>query len=433
MVAELQDIETRKLASFRTVDDIQPIEGADAIELAVVGGWKVVTKKGEFKVGDGAVYFEIDSFLPEGRPVWQFLIDKQSRTLNGVNGHRLRTIKLRGQISQGLILPFTAFPELVEVLRAPADGPEDPDQEFSPEVEAEIAELRYALHEHEAGLSPEDLNLNKVLGIVKWDPPLPAQLQGMAEGLFPGWIRKTDQERAQNLSAEIFGYDDALVEIQATPDMIEQSVIDSGRIVIKDGKVYSARPAKGDRDARYEITMKMDGSSATYAFRDGELVVCSRNLQLKLEGNEGNTFVDMLFNSGLGMALTKIGRNVAVQGELMGPNIQKNREELKDFQLFIFTVQLLDEGRNMTPAEKAAFYEELVEAGVNPKKARLCPVIGYDVTLQELGLTDMDKLLAFAEGPSLKHAFREGLVYVKMDGTFSFKTISNSYLAKEKD
>lgn len=436
MVAELQDIETRKLASFRTVDNIEPIEGADAIELAVVGGWKVVTKKGEFKIGDPCVYFEIDSFLPDGVPAWQFLVDKQSRTMNGVVGHRLRTIKLRGQISQGLILPLSALPILSFVLREEVPlAPEMIESTYSGEQWNEVNHLRYGLHEHEAGLSPQDLNLNKLLGIVKWDPPLPAQLQGLAAGLFPSWIRKTDQERAQNLKAEIFSYDDEVVPFDVTGMSTESiaAMLDRGLLCMENGVQYKRLVGKADVDARYEITMKMDGSSATYAHRDGELVVCSRNLQLKLEGNDGNTFVDMLTAGGLDKALLALDRNVAIQGELMGPSIQKNREELKDFQLFIFTVQLLDEGRNMTPDEKNAFFEELVTAGLNTKKVRLCPVIGYDVTLQDLGLTDMDKLLAYAEGPSLKHVYREGLVYVKMDGSFSFKTISNSYLAKEKD
>lgn len=437
MVAELQDIETRKLASFRTVDDIQPIDGADAIELAVVGGWKVVTKKGEFKVGDPCVYFEIDSFLPDGVPAWQFLIDKQSRTMNGVTGHRLRTIKLRGQISQGLILPTRIHPATRLALCLDEEAFEVAAEACTPEQIEEAKYLRQGMDDH--CLDPRDLNLNKLLGIVKWDPPLPAQLQGLAAGLFPSWIRKTDQERAQNLKAEIFGYEDQIEPFDVSEMTAEsiQAMFERGLLLLEDGaeggKAFKINRAKADRDARYEITMKMDGSSATYAFRDGELVVCSRNLQLKLEGNDGNTFVDMIKAGGLDVALTKLGMNVAVQGELMGPSIQKNREELKDFQLFIFTVQLLDEGRDMTPDEKNAFFEKLVEAGMNQKKVRLCPVIGYDVTLQELGLTDMDKLLAFAEGPSLKHVYREGLVYVKMDGTFSFKTISNSYLAKEKD
>jgi RNA ligase (TIGR02306 family) len=437
MVAELQEfdeVETRKLASFRTVDDIQPIDGADAIELAVVGGWKVVTRKGEFKPGDPCVYFEIDSFLPDGVSAWQFLVDKQSRIQNGVTGHRLRTIKLRGQFSQGLILPLDALP-ITRLVLKPELTPEDVEllRVSDPELQAEVKNIRYGLHEHEAGLSPEDMNLNKLLGIVKWDPPLPTQLQGMAEGLFPSWIRKTDQERAQNLSAEIFGYDNGEVEIDCDPSAIAQSVIDSGRIVIRAGKAFSVRPAKGDRNARYEITMKLDGSSATFGHRDGEEIVCSRNLQLKIcDGNKDNSFVRMYFDSLFNCFLPTFG-NIAVQGELMGPSIQGNREQLKDTRFYVFDVQLLDEGRYMTPAERKVFMDKLYNMGVNPMKVQHVLIIGYDVNLEELGLTTMDKLLKFAERPSIVHAVSEGDVYKKMDGTFSFKVINNVYLAKEKD
>lgn len=117
MVAEIQEfnvVETRRLATFRTIDAVEPIPGADAIELAVVGGWKVVTKKGEFQVGDPCVYLEVDSFLPDGVPAWQFLVDKSSRTFNGVVGHKLRTVKLRGAISQGLILRPEQIFDIVE-------------------------------------------------------------------------------------------------------------------------------------------------------------------------------------------------------------------------------------------------------------------------------------------------------------------------------
>ena len=90
---------TRKLATIRKIDTISPIEGADLIEVASVGGWNVVTKRGEFKAGDLAVYFEIDSFLKEGNPAWQFLVDKSSRMFDGERGHVLRTVKLRGVYS----------------------------------------------------------------------------------------------------------------------------------------------------------------------------------------------------------------------------------------------------------------------------------------------------------------------------------------------
>lgn len=105
----------RKLASIRRIDAIEPIPNADAIELAVLGGWKVVTKKGEFQPNDLCVYFEIDSFLYDGVPAWQFLVDKSSCQFEGVTGHRLRTIRLRGAISQGLVLPISSLFRVVEV------------------------------------------------------------------------------------------------------------------------------------------------------------------------------------------------------------------------------------------------------------------------------------------------------------------------------
>lgn len=104
----------RKLVTIRTIDAIGPIEGADAIEVATIGGWNVVVKKNEVKVGDKVFYFEIDSFLPDGNPAWQFLVDKQGRTFEGKLGHRLRTVKLRGTTSQGLVLRLDQVFKIVE-------------------------------------------------------------------------------------------------------------------------------------------------------------------------------------------------------------------------------------------------------------------------------------------------------------------------------
>ena len=93
----------RKMATIRKIDEIRPIEGADAIEAAVVGGWVVVIKKGEFRAGDLAVYLEIDSWVPH--EIAPFLSKGQEpREYNGVKGERLRTVKLRGTTSQGLLL-----------------------------------------------------------------------------------------------------------------------------------------------------------------------------------------------------------------------------------------------------------------------------------------------------------------------------------------
>jgi len=96
----------RKLASIRQISEIRPIEGADAIELAIVDGWNVVVAKNvNHKVDDYVVYCEIDSFLPI-KPEFEFLRKSSYKKMGDQEGFRLKTIKLRGQISQGLILPL---------------------------------------------------------------------------------------------------------------------------------------------------------------------------------------------------------------------------------------------------------------------------------------------------------------------------------------
>jgi RNA ligase (TIGR02306 family) len=156
----------RKLASIRIIDSIGPIDGADAIEVATVGGWKVVVKKGEFAVGDLAVYLEIDSWVPT--ELAPFLSKgKEPREFEGIKGERLRTVKLRGQLSQGLLLPLE--PTCANIDSELFDG----------------------------------LDVSFPLNIVKWERPMNAQLAGMARGNFPSLIPKTDQERVQNLKKEI--------------------------------------------------------------------------------------------------------------------------------------------------------------------------------------------------------------------------------------
>lgn len=104
----------RKLASIRKIDELRPIPGADAIECALVGGWTVVVKKGEFAAGDLAVYCEIDSWIPVD--LAPFLVKgKEPREFEGIKGERLRSIKLRKQISQGLLLKIEDCFDIVEI------------------------------------------------------------------------------------------------------------------------------------------------------------------------------------------------------------------------------------------------------------------------------------------------------------------------------
>lgn len=155
----------RAMATIRKIDAIDPIEGADQIEVATVGGWKVVVKKGEFEVNSLAVYLEIDSFVPH--ELAPFLTrGTEPREYNGVKGERLRTVKLRGQISQGLLLPLEPTCKNIESLLF------------------------------------EDLDVSVPLNVQKWERPIPAQLAGQVRGNFPALVPKTDQERIQNLSKQ---------------------------------------------------------------------------------------------------------------------------------------------------------------------------------------------------------------------------------------
>lgn len=143
----------RKLASIQVVNEIRPIENADAIECVVILGWTVVAKKGEFKVGDKCVFFEIDSILPNEEK-YSFLDYKEE-----YNGYRLKTVRLRGQLSQGLALPINIF-----------DIPED----------------------IEVGT-----DLTEQLKIRKYEPPIPEETGAKSSSRV--WeIPKTDEERYQS-------------------------------------------------------------------------------------------------------------------------------------------------------------------------------------------------------------------------------------------
>ena len=155
----------RKMATIRKISKITPIEGAEFIEVAEVDGWRVVVKKGEYQENTLVVFCEIDSFVPSSIAPFLTASDRSPKEYLGVKGERLKSKKLRGVISQGLILPLYVIKNKI----------------FTLEVGADVSEL---------------------LGIVKYDPPMPAQLAGQAKGNFPSLVPKTDQERIQNIKLE---------------------------------------------------------------------------------------------------------------------------------------------------------------------------------------------------------------------------------------
>jgi RNA ligase (TIGR02306 family) len=144
----------RALATIARISDLREHPNADTLELATIRGWQVVVKKGEFHQGERVVYCEIDSVLPDDREEFEFLRPRK---------FRIKTIKLRGEYSQGICFPLSILPKL------------SPPSEW---------------------MDGDDVT--DELDIQKYEIPQPAVLAGDAIGVFPSFIPKTDSERIQN-------------------------------------------------------------------------------------------------------------------------------------------------------------------------------------------------------------------------------------------
>ena len=229
----------------------------------------------------------------------------------------------------------------------------------------------------------EGVDVTDLLGIVKYEPPIPAELSGKVKGNFPSFLRKTDEERVQNLTKEYEQY------IQS--------------------------------DQKFYITEKLDGSSATFYFKDGVFGVCSRNLEL-LETAE-NTFWKVARELDLENKMKKFGINMSLQGELIGEGIQGNPYKIKGQTVKFFNVFDIDKQE----------YQPLYEMTRTLGKMGLQNVPIIDEFFKLPGT--IDELLLQAEGKSVLNpsAEREGLVIRSIDRKISFKAISNRFLLKSKE
>lgn len=245
----------RALATIDTILDIQPIPGADAIERATIRGWHIVVKKGEFSPGDPCVFIEIDSLLPLDSPHFAFLAGNAV----GRERFRVRTAKFRGQISQGIAFPLSVLPGGV--------------------------------------LTDIGSDVTASLNITKFEPAIPACLAGQCKGLLPPFVRKTDEDRVQNLRRVL--------------------------------------PTLAGRE--FYTTEKVDGTSTTYYLVDGQFGVCSRNMELR--ETEGNLYWDVARRLDIEGALRSVcDGDIVIQGEIVGPGVQGNRLKLDKHRFLMFRV-----------------------------------------------------------------------------------------------
>jgi RNA ligase (TIGR02306 family) len=375
------------------ISQINPHPNADAIELATVRGWQVVVKRGDFKPGDLAVYFEIDSFLPV-REEFEFLRKSCFRSHPELgDGFRLRTIKLRGELSQGLLMPISILDpyKMTSNQSVQCFGRRlwDPNWESWTQC---IVPLE------------EGADLTELLEVQKYEAPIPTQLAGIARGNFPHFIRKTDQERVQNCW-----------NAMKLLDNYQHGGID------------------------WVVEEKLDGSSCSIYTRflrdvaEGyyEIGVCSRNLDLKLDDNDDNAFIKTARRDGYLDQLPKLNMSIAIQAELCGPGIQGNKLKLEQTELFVFDIWLIDQQRYATRLERTDILRRLFPLGVKVKQV---PHLGT------MRLPDtMESCLLMAEGKSTINpkAEREGIVFKSLtviEGVVpSFKCISNKFLLKSEE
>lgn len=343
----------RRMAWVARVEEIFPIPERDRIVQYRIGGWKVIDGIGKYNVGDMVIYVSVDSWVPN--TLAPFLSrDKEPRVYEGVPGERLKTIKMGGALSQGLLLPLTVLQN---------------DGQWIDGVTVD-----------------EDTDVTEILGILKWERT-PEFRAANAKGNFPYFLRKTDQERVQNVR----------------PRTLEQV-----------------------GPATYEVTEKLEGQSFTAYLWEDVFGVCSRNLELKAD--EPSTWIDTAkkydIEAKLRAFFGRTGKQIAIQGEQVGPGIEGNIYKLDSVRLYVYDVFDIAEQKYLAPAMARAVVEVL---GLD-----YVPVVDIAFELPE---RYCDELLAMAECCSALAPYHaEGLVFkVNSDKSdFSMKAVSNAYLLRDK-
>ncbi|KAK8056318.1 DRB0094 family RNA ligase [Apiospora rasikravindrae] len=378
----------RRLVTVRKVTDIQPIKGADRIEIALVDGWQCIVKKDGFEKGQLGVFFEIDSFLPAEDPRWAFL-EPNFINWNGHRGFRVKSQKMRGQISQGLLIPLGDFPEVTGMLK----------------------KLKDEHGQDEAEKLTQKSSFEDILKVQKWEA-MDSKASGCSEipkEPIPSFIHKTDQERCQNL-----------------PDVFEEWKDEIFQESTKmDGSSMTVYFVRNDSDKLQDLSEADAAKQPAVVQPNGRFGVCSRNVDIAEDNNNSDTGPQhwrVAKKNKLPEQLAGLNRNLAIQGELCGATVQGNFEGFAvgfhDF--FVFAVWDIDVQKYLPPNETEAMAKQL--------GLRHVPVIGY-FPLREIA-TSMSDLLQRAEGIGLNKRKREGIVLKHIGSDFSFKAISNSYLLK---
>ena len=359
----------RKLASIRRIAELHPITNRDRIELAIVDGWSVIVKKGEYKVGDATIFIETDSIVPSNAPYFEFLAKAK---------FRIKTMKMAGVVSQGLCAPLSLLNQNTSYCSGT-------------DVTEELGIIQWdnAISESEQGSTNDERakKYPKWLMRHKWFRKL--VLPKKKDKGFPAYITKSDENRIQNL-----------------PYLLK------------------------DKTVLWTVREKLDGQSATYVLKRRkrfllqdkfEFIVCSRNMRRGREDN--SSFWQVARKYGIKKKLRdRIGEYdfVCVQGEIIGPKIQGNKYGLGDYEFYVFNTST-----NMNKDDGARHPDEdCLFLGLV-----WCPIITTIYTMPDT----VSEVLEFATGKSLlANVLREGVVLRNSKGA-STKAVSPKFLLKHDE
>lgn len=393
----------RELCYVVNIDRIEPIVGSDNCEAAVVGGWRVMTRKGTFQVGDKAVYFEIDSKVPEIE-TFAFLAPKH---------YKVKTQKYtfggKGlMISQGLLMSFEDFgwdinkyevgDFLTETLGVKYSVVEDNKRKASIDKYKRMAQRHAKLFKTN--------KLVKWLYARTWGKKLLFLFLGNKRdkkaAFWPSWVVKTDEERVQNLP-QLF-----------PPD-----------------------------DTEWFVTEKVDGTSTTFTMKrlkrnKYEFYVCSRNVCFDKPEKEEKLFYETNIYTEMAIKYNaeEVLKNIlethsefefaTIQGETYGKSVQQRDYHMDniDFKAFNLIFGYKDgTTKRLNP-------REMTEILTNTYNIPCVPILDEHFKLPN----SIDEMVTYADGDSIIDGdYREGVVLRTADGVNSFKAVSNIYLLNKNE
>ena len=397
----------RELAYVVLIDGIEPIPGYDRVETAIVGGWHVIVQKNQFKVGDPAIYFEIDSKVPKDKECFAFL-EKRN--------YKVKTLKMCKTISQGLLMHASD----VGWLFGDKDGIKgmwDKNADFHAHNDesrflTSILGVTYAeAEDNQRKAAPADKYKKMaqrhpaifkkpfVRWLMKreWGRKLMFALFGKKKDKrtgWPSWVSKTDEERIENM-----------------PWILN------------------------DKTKKWIATEKVDGSSTTFTMRKGrfgklEFYVCSRNVCFDSVDKpcyyDTNIYWEMAKKYDMYNIMKDIFTLmpqlewVTIQGETYGDGVQKNNYDLPCHEFMAFNLITSDKGR-WNSCEMRRFLEKMYYIPC-------VPILNEGMILPDT----VDELREYvnSEPSTINHKMKEGIVFRTQDGIQSFKCVSPEYLLK---